>query len=194
MALIDDEPPITLPRAHSMRRPFIPGSGSEKYIQSCMRLMSMRPQPSGMWIQGSRSQPPASSTSTRPSSLSRFASVQPAEPAPTIMKSYSAVLSECGMAESRITGSKCGAAADHVGGFLGDHNNHGVDVAADQVRHDRGVDDAQGVDAAHAEFRIDDRIGVAAHAAGADRVIDGDAGCADVVVDLRIGLQRRYLG
>jgi hypothetical protein len=30
MALIEDEPPITLPRAHSTRRPSIVGSGSAK--------------------------------------------------------------------------------------------------------------------------------------------------------------------
>src|SRR5258708_39712735 len=48
-----------------------------------------------MWIQGSRSGPPASSSSTLclPSALSRLASTQPAEPAPTMMKSPSAGLS-----------------------------------------------------------------------------------------------------
>ena len=48
MALIEDEPPITLPRGISIFRPFIPGSGSVQYIQSCMRRAIMRPQASGM--------------------------------------------------------------------------------------------------------------------------------------------------
>ena len=49
----------------------------------------VRGHPSGILIHGSRSQPPASIRRTRRlrSSLSRPASVQPAEPAPTIMKS-----------------------------------------------------------------------------------------------------------
>src|SRR5690349_8778859 len=44
-----------------------------------------------MWIQGSRSGPPASSSSTLclPSAVSRLASTQPAEPAPTMTKSTS---------------------------------------------------------------------------------------------------------
>src|SRR6266436_6074200 len=46
-----------------------------------------------MWIQGLRSLPPASSNSTRVvrSAVSRFASTQPAEPVPTMMKSNSPV-------------------------------------------------------------------------------------------------------
>ena len=42
MALIDEDPPTTLPRAHSIGRPSMPASGSVKYIQSCMRRVSMR--------------------------------------------------------------------------------------------------------------------------------------------------------
>jgi hypothetical protein len=41
MALIDDEPPITLPRAHSSPRPSMVASGSAKYIQSCLRFNKM---------------------------------------------------------------------------------------------------------------------------------------------------------
>src|SRR5277367_73762 len=50
-----------------------------------------------MWIQGSWSLPPASRSSTRlfGSALSRLASTQPAEPAPTITKSTSAVACTC---------------------------------------------------------------------------------------------------
>src|SRR5688572_5156377 len=45
-----------------------------------------------MWIHGLESSPPASSSSTewRPDAVSRFASTQPAAPAPTTMKSYAA--------------------------------------------------------------------------------------------------------
>jgi hypothetical protein len=87
--LIEDDPPTTLPRAHSIGREPSSGSGSEKYIQSFMRCRNNRGQPSGMWIQGLRSQPPASSSSTltEGSSVSRSASTQPADPAPTMTKS-----------------------------------------------------------------------------------------------------------
>ncbi len=87
MALIDDDPPITLPRAHSMLRPSSVGSGSVKYIQSWRRSAKILPQPSGILIHGSVSQPPASSRSTLTSgsSVSRAASTQPADPAPTMM-------------------------------------------------------------------------------------------------------------
>src|SRR5713101_7109306 len=37
MALIEEEPPITLPRGHSTWRPSIVASGSAKYFQSCLR-------------------------------------------------------------------------------------------------------------------------------------------------------------
>jgi hypothetical protein len=87
MALVDEDPPITLPRAHSTLRPPTLSSGSQKYIQSWRRSVRILPQPSGMWIMGSRSQPPASSSSTEHpgSALSRLASTQPADPAPTMM-------------------------------------------------------------------------------------------------------------
>src|SRR6476646_5173969 len=51
----------------------------------------LRKKPAGMWIHGSRSLPPASSNSTLvlPSAVRRLASTQPAEPAPTTMKSNS---------------------------------------------------------------------------------------------------------
>jgi hypothetical protein len=47
MALIDEQPPITLPRAHSIGRSPICDSGSVKYIQSCCRLSNIRPQGEG---------------------------------------------------------------------------------------------------------------------------------------------------
>ena len=51
----------------------------------------------------------------------------------------------------------------------------GVDVAADQVGHHRGVDDTQSLDPAHPQFGVDDRHRVAgpAHLAGAERMMRG---------------------
>src|SRR5262245_2025051 len=62
-------------------------SGSEKYIQSSMRLNRTRGQASGIRSHGLRSHPPASirATLTFGSSVRRLASTQPAEPAPTML-------------------------------------------------------------------------------------------------------------
>jgi hypothetical protein len=51
------------------------------------RLLTSRANPAGMWMNGLRSRGPASSSSTRQrgSALSRLASTQPADPAPTMM-------------------------------------------------------------------------------------------------------------
>ena len=64
------------------------------------------------------------------------------------------------------------APEDQVGGALGDRDRRGVRVAARHGRHDRGVDDAQPVDAAHAALLVDDRRVVDAHRARADRVVE----------------------
>ena len=45
--MIEDDPPTTFPRAHSIGREPSSGSGSEKYIQSSMRCRNSRGQPSG---------------------------------------------------------------------------------------------------------------------------------------------------
>ncbi len=84
-------------------------------------------------------------------------------------------------------------AADQVGGALGDHQHRGVDVAADQVGHHGGVDDAQALGAMHPQLGVDDGpvIGRQAHPAGAGRMVDGDRGGADMGVDLGI---RRLAG
>jgi hypothetical protein len=68
------------------RRPSIVASGSAKYPHSCLHCCTIRPQATGIPIHGSRSQPPASSSSTRAfgSSLSPLANTQPADPAPTM--------------------------------------------------------------------------------------------------------------
>src|SRR5262249_29704019 len=54
-----------------------------------MSYSCILPIPSGTWMSGLKSRPPASIKSTRaaPSSLSRLASAQPAEPPPTLPKS-----------------------------------------------------------------------------------------------------------
>jgi hypothetical protein len=58
------------------------------------------------------------------------------------------------------TGASSRAAEDEIGGLLADHDTGRVGVAADEVRHDRGIGDAQALDAAHAQVRIDDRARV----------------------------------
>src|ERR1700757_1069743 len=82
------------------------------------------------------------------------------------------------------------AAADQVGGFLGDHDDGCVDVAADEVGHYRGVDDAQSVDANDLELGIDDRIWLiwSLHFAGAERMVNSNRRRADMPVDFGIGL------
>ena len=87
MPLIDDEPPITRPRGHDTRRPSMCGSGSVSYAQLYVWLCSGYANADGMWISTLRSGGPASTTSTLTSgcSVSRLASTQPADPAPTTM-------------------------------------------------------------------------------------------------------------
>ena len=83
MPLIELVPPSVLPRGHCSRRSPDPGSASLKKFQLILGLLRTRRTPAGMWIIGSRSGGPASSSTTRdPSSLSRLATTQPADPAP----------------------------------------------------------------------------------------------------------------
>jgi len=86
MPLIEDDPPITLPRGTASRRPFRCGSGSVRNPQSYSGMFIGIEKAAGIWISGPMSLPPRSSTMTacRPSALSRSASTQPAEPAPTM--------------------------------------------------------------------------------------------------------------
>ena len=69
-----------------MRRPPSPGSGSEWYRHAYFSLFIGMDSAVGIWMKIERSEPPYSSSSTecRPSSVRRFASTQPAEPAPTM--------------------------------------------------------------------------------------------------------------
>ena len=90
MPFIELEPPSTRPRGQCIRRWLQPGSGSVSKAQLYLgRFMGME---SAVGMCRNRfagwallSSPPCSSSSTvaLPSSVSRFASTQPAEPAPT---------------------------------------------------------------------------------------------------------------
>jgi hypothetical protein len=63
------------------------GSGSVAKPQSYFVMFIGIDSAAGIWIRTERSEPPNSSSSTRdlPSSVSRLANTQPAEPAPTTM-------------------------------------------------------------------------------------------------------------
>ena len=83
-------PPTTLPRGQVSERSRREGSGSVRNRQSYRELPSVKILPAGTRCIGDQSEPPASRTSTDqgPSFPSRFASTEPAAPAPTITKSY----------------------------------------------------------------------------------------------------------
>ena len=87
MPLIELEPPKVRPRGIGIRRLWALGSGSLSKFQLYFGLLSSLVKPAGMLIHIELSFGPASSSRTvqRLSSLSRFASTQPAEPAPTMM-------------------------------------------------------------------------------------------------------------
>ena len=86
MPLIDDEPPSTLPRGQCIRRPPRCGSGSVSYCQLYLAMFIGIDSALGIWISTDRSEPPNSSTSdaVRRPRVSRSASTQPADPAPTM--------------------------------------------------------------------------------------------------------------
>jgi hypothetical protein len=86
MPLIELDPPSSRPRGRNSRRPFSVGSGSVVIRQVSSGLSIAFIMPSGIRIRNLFAPPPASSSSTRVcgSSVSRAASTQPAEPAPTI--------------------------------------------------------------------------------------------------------------
>src|SRR4029453_723337 len=56
---------------------------------------------------------------------------------------------------------------EQVCAFFTDHDGRCIDVAAHEMRHDGGVDDAQALDPMHLECRVDDGRRVNAHLAGA---------------------------
>ena len=85
MPLMEPDPPSTRPRGQWTLRPPNPASGSVAKRQSYLPLWNSRAYPAGMWIQGSPSPGPASSSVTRTegSSDSRAATMHPADPPPT---------------------------------------------------------------------------------------------------------------
>src|SRR5688572_10128699 len=68
-----------------------------------------------------------------------------------------------------------GIGPDHVDGLLGHHHDGRVGVAGHQRRHRRAVDDAQPIDAAHAQALVEHGHRVDAHLAGAARMEDRGA-------------------
>ena len=84
MALIELEPPSILPRGTISRRPFRVGSGSAMNFQFARSSPMALKASAGMMTSKRLSLPPASRRSTliARSALSRFASTQPADPAP----------------------------------------------------------------------------------------------------------------
>ena len=87
MPLMEEEPPSTFPLGQCRRLPPSPGSGSLSKNQLKRGLFMGSEKADGMRMKGCRSLPPASRSRTLwlPSSLNRFASTQPAEPAPAMM-------------------------------------------------------------------------------------------------------------
>jgi hypothetical protein len=58
-----------------------------------------------------------------------------------------------------------------IGSAFGNHQHRRIDVAADQIGHDRGIDHPQTMQAMHAQTRIDHSHLIDSHLAGADWVI-----------------------
>ena len=86
----------------------------------------------------------------------------------------------------------CAAHAPHqVDGLLGDHDRRCVGIAADEGRHHRRIDDAQPLQAAHAQLRVDDGERVVPHPARADRVIHGVGAPPQHVADFIVGVDVR---
>ena len=65
-----------------------------------------------------------------------------------------------------------GLGADHCGGFLGNHVSWRIGVGRSDPWHDRGIDDAQTVDAVDPQLGVHDGARVRSHAAGANQMID----------------------
>src|ERR1041385_6051941 len=77
---------------------------------------------------------------------------------------------------------------NHRGTLLANHDRGGVGVAAGDLRHDRGVGDAQAGNTVDPEARIDNGVDFAPHPAGADRVQVGDTAQADLLDELVVAL------
>ena len=85
MPLMELEPPSTLPRGMGILRLAVPSSGVVSKHQFTLGRSIIFQKPTGTWMSGLQSRPPASNSSTvwRPLAVRRLASTQPAEPAPT---------------------------------------------------------------------------------------------------------------
>ena len=105
--LTELEPPSTLPRGMSSRRPLQPGCGTVVYAQSSGLPQSSQSRP-GSWIAGFSSIPPASITHTRaPASTRRRATTAPPLPEPTTITSY-------GSATRRSYDARAGASSSNA--------------------------------------------------------------------------------
>ena len=71
--------------------------------------------------------------------------------------------------------------------LLADQHRRGVRVPGRDPRHDRRVDHAEPLDAAHAEPAVDDCFGIPPHAARAHLVVVRRDRAADVVLELVVG-------
>src|SRR3984893_9750437 len=86
-------------------------------------------------------------------------------------------------------GCRSGPAQDHVCRLLRNHDHGCIDVAADQVGHDRSIHNSEILHTAELEPRINDRIRVRPHAAGAAGVVGGGKARSNVAGELPIGPQ-----
>src|ERR1022692_4596026 len=120
-------------------------------------------------------------------SLKRAARTQPAEPAPTMSTSKYLFIKRTNWTKGSSSHGSA-LAADQVGGLFRDHDDLGIDVAADQIRHHRGIDDAKRRYAVQPQLGIDDRrfVGFFAHLAGTCGVMDRDRSIANMGIDIRI--------
>src|SRR5262245_11806967 len=84
-----------------------------------------------------------------------------------------------------------GLTEDEVGTALSDHEGRRVGVGRAHGGQDRSVYHAQARDAMHLELVVDDRHRIAAHAAGADRMVGSGAQLRDVVEQGFIRLRLR---
>ena len=75
---------------------------------------------------------------------------------------------------------------DEVSGLFCGHDDRGIDVAANEIGHDRGIGDAETLYAVQPKLAIDDRVGVAAHAAGTAGMMGRCRRGADIGVELDV--------
>ena len=105
----------------------------------------------------------------------RIDRVGPTQRRSTVVRGAVVHLALVSFVASDVAATRAGSsgvlAADEVGGLLGDHDDRRVDVAADEVGHHRGVDDAQAGDAMDPQLGIDHR-----HAVGCTPILQVPSG------------------